>query len=117
MLRKLFVILLALAFALPAMAQDKPRPKPADLQKLEDVPPPPNTLIDPKIKPQETIREDGDKKIIEYRLNGKLYKMKVINANGSSYWLVDPKGDGTFVADDKGIGSTNSVPMWVVLEW
>jgi Protein of unknown function (DUF2782) len=102
----------------PAFAADAPKPpRPPNLEKVDDIPPPPNTLIDPKVKPQETIREDGDKKIVEYRMNGRLYKMRVILPNGSSYWLVDPKGEGKFVQDEKGIGTSNSVPMWVVYEW
>ena len=124
--------LLAAMLALPALSQspapaadkakasaDAPaKPKrPTNLEKLEDVPPPPNTLIDPKVKPEETIREEGDKKIVEYRMKGRLYKMKVITADGKSYWLIDPKGDGKFVADEKGLASGNVVPMWTVYEW
>lgn len=124
--------LIAAALALPALSQspapgadkakasaDTPaRPKrPTNLEKLEDVPSPPNTLIDPKVKPEETIREEGDKKIVEYRMKGRLYKMKVITADGRSYWLIDPKGDGKFIADEKGLASNNAVPMWVVYEW
>lgn len=114
----LIAALFAVMLALPVAAQTTAKPpRPGNLEKLEDVPPPPNTLVDAKIKPQETIREEGDKKIIEYRMNGKLYKMKVILANGKSYWLMDPKGDGKFVADEKGLASGNQVPMWVVYEW
>jgi hypothetical protein len=124
MFRILTVLLFAAALALPAAAQTsapapatKKPPRPANLEKLEDVPPPPNTLIDPKVKPEETIREEGDKKIIEYRMKGRLYKMRVIHADGKSYWLIDPKGDGKFITDEKGVAPTNSVPMWVVYEW
>lgn len=116
---------LAATLALPAVAQTsspapaatKKPPRPANLEKLDDVPPPPNTLIDPKVKPEETIREEGGNKIVEYRMKGKVYKMRVIKPDGTSYWLVDPKGDGKFIADEKGVAPTNSVPMWVVYEW
>lgn len=119
----LLTAVLAAALALPAAAQSsaapaaKKPPRPTNLEKLDDVPPPPNTLIDPKVKPEETIREEGGNKIIEYRMKGKVYKMRVIKPDGTSYWLIDPKGDGKFIADEKGVASTNSVPMWVVLEW
>ncbi|MDX2219081.1 MAG: DUF2782 domain-containing protein [Burkholderiales bacterium] len=119
----LLTTLLAAALALPAGAQSstspapKKPPRPANLEKLDDVPPPPNTLIDPKVKPEETIREDGENKIVEYRMKGKVYKMRVIKPDGTSYWLIDPKGDGKFIADEKGVAPTNSVPMWVVYEW
>jgi hypothetical protein len=112
---------IAAALALPAAAQTpstpaKP-PRPANLEKLEDVPPPPKTLVDPKVKPEEVMRMDGDKKIIEYRMKGRVYKMKVIQPDGKTYWLIDPKGDGKFIQDEKGLATSNSVPMWTVYEW
>lgn len=119
----LLIAVLAASLALPAAAQSsttpapKKPPRPANLEKLDDVPPPPNTLIDPKVKPEETIREEGGNKIVEYRMKGRLYKMRVIKPDGTSYWLIDPKGDGKFIQDEKGVASTNSVPMWVVYEW
>lgn len=119
----LLIAVLAASLALPAAAQSsttpapKKPPRPANLEKLDDVPPPPNTLIDPKVKPEETIREEGGNKIVEYRMRGRLYKMRVIKPDGTSYWLIDPKGDGKFIQDEKGVASTNSVPMWVVYEW
>lgn len=119
----LLTAVLAASIALPAAAQSatsstpKKPPRPANLEKLDDVPPPPNTLIDPKVKPEETIREDGDNKVVEYRMKGKVYKMRVIKPDGTSYWLIDPKGDGKFIVDEKGVAPTNSVPMWVVYEW
>lgn len=117
LLAPLVACLLA-ALLFPAQAADAPKPpRPPNLEKVEDIPPPPNTLVDPKVKPQETIREEGDRKIVEYRLNGRMYKMRVILPNGSSYWLVDPKGEGKFVPDNQGLGTSNAVPMWVVYEW
>jgi Protein of unknown function (DUF2782) len=61
-------------------------------------------------------RKEGDDTITEYRLKGKLYKMTVKSANGSSYTLVDDKGDGKFVRAGE-VSSKISVPMWVVLSW
>lgn len=119
----LLTAVLAASLALPSAAQTAPAstpkkpPRPANLEKLEDVPPPPNTLVDPKVKPEEIIREEDGNKIVEYRMKGKVYKMRVIKPDGTSYWLIDPKGDGKFIHDEKGVASTNSVPMWVVYEW
>lgn len=119
----LLTAVLAATLALPAVAQSstspapKKPPRPANLEKLDDLPPPPNTLIDPKVKPEEVIREDGENKIVEYRMKGKVYKMRVIKPDGTAYWLIDPKGDGKFIVDEKGVAPTNSVPMWVVYEW
>lgn len=120
LLAPLLVCSLALSGA--ASAQSPARPKPKDLEKIDDVPPPPNVLVEPrsdaKIEPQVTTRIDKDgQKIEEYRVKGKLYKMRVVPENGKPYWLIDAKGDGSFARSDTGLTPNNSVPMWVLLEW
>ena len=117
------VALFSTSLALPSavLAQSQPRPKPKDLEKIDDVPPPPNVLMEPrtdaKIDPQVTIRTEEGKRIEEYRVKGKLYKMRVTPENGAPYWLIDSKGDGSFARSDTGLTPNNSVPMWVLLEW
>lgn len=108
-------LLLALLFgiaALPALAQNRP----ADLQPLpEPPPPPPGLLTDADLEPQVTIRKRGEDKVEEYRLNGKLYMIRVTPPHGTPYYLVDPKGDGGFVRQDSGVADKSlSVPMWVI---
>jgi hypothetical protein len=113
-------LVLASTFALPAAAQSQPRPKPKDLEKVDDIPPPPNVLIEPqdkKVEPAVTVRVKDGEKHEEYRVRGKLYKVRVIAANGTEYWLVDAKGDGNMSRLDSGVVPNNSVPMWVLLEW
>lgn len=112
----------AASLALPAaaLAQSPARPKPKDLEKIDDIPPPPNVLVNPrdtKPEPQVTIRTEDGKRIEEYRVRGKLYKMRVVPENGAAYWLIDSKGDGSFARSDTGLTPNNSVPMWVLLEW
>lgn len=103
---------LLLALTLPVAAQNRP----ADLQPLPEPPPPPPGMIeDPGLEPQVTIRRRGEDRVEEYRMNGKLYMIKVTPAHGTPYYLVDPKGDGGFVREDLGVGDkTLSVPMWVI---
>ena len=114
-------VVLATAFALPAAAQSQPRPKPKDLEKVDDIPPPPNVLIDPRPKDQKAeptvtvVVKDGERHE-EYRVRGKLYKVRVVSSKGE-YWLVDSKGDGNMARLDGGVVPNNSVPMWVLLEW
>jgi len=113
----------ALAWPSAALAQSpsQPRPKPKDLEKIDDVPPPPNVLVEPrtetKVESQVTVRTEEGKRIEEYRVRGKLYKMRVTPENGNPYWLIDAKGDGNFARSDTGLTPNNSVPMWVLLEW
>jgi hypothetical protein len=115
-------VVLASALALPAAAQSQPRPKPKDLEKIDDIPPPPNVLVEPrqqrdaKTEPTVTVVVKDGEKHEEYRVRGKLYKVRVVSSKGE-YWLVDSKGDGNMARLDSGVVPHNSVPMWVLLEW
>lgn len=106
------LLVLLLAFALPVAAQTRP----ADLQPIPEPPPPPPGMIDdPGLEPQVTIRKRGEDKVEEYRMNGKLYMIKVTPPHGTPYYLVDPKGDGGFVREEIVPGEKAlSVPMWVI---
>lgn len=100
-------LLLPLAFA--ALAQSRP----ADLQPLPEVPPPPPGLIDPSLEPQVTIIRRGQEKVEEFRLKGKLYMIKVTPTHGVSYYLIDEKGDGV-MSRRESFDSGIRVPMWVI---
>jgi hypothetical protein len=109
-LRRSFLALLFCACALPAAAQNRP----PDLQPIPEPPPPPPGLADAELEPQVTIKRRGEDKVEEYRMNGKLYMIKVTPPHGTPYYLVDPKGDGGFVRQDLGGERSLSVPMWVI---
>ncbi len=103
---------LLLAITLPVCAQTRP----ANLEPLPEPPPPPPGMIeDSALEPQVTIKKRGEDRVEEYRMNGKLYMIKVTPSHGTPYFLVDPKGDGGFVREDLGIGDRGiSVPMWII---
>ena len=101
------LLLLAL-FALPAAAQQPP-----GLQPLPAPPPPPGVQADPALEPQVTISKRGEDTVEEYRLNGKLYMVKVTPAHGKSYYLIDEKGDG-MMSRQESLDSGLRVPMWVI---
>ena len=79
-----------------------------------DAKPPALMPLDDSVEPQITIRQrDGDT-IEEYRINGRLYKVKVTPLRGEPYYLVDHRGDGSFVPME-GPGTPGlSVPQWVI---
>ncbi|MEW6515154.1 MAG: DUF2782 domain-containing protein [Pseudomonadota bacterium] len=110
----LFRLLSALCFsalALTAAAQQRP----ADLQPLPEPPPPPPGMADASLEPQVTIRKRGEDRVEEYRVNGKLYMVKVTPPHGTPYYLIDRKGDGSFAREETGVGDKGiSVPMWVI---
>lgn len=109
-MRRLIAVLL-LALALPAAAQNAP---PAGLQPIpEPPPPPPGYQPDPALEPQVTIIRRGEDKVEEYRINGKLYMVKVTPPHGVPYYLVDSKGDGKMTRQES-LDSGLRVPQWVI---
>ncbi|RLA25253.1 MAG: DUF2782 domain-containing protein [Gammaproteobacteria bacterium] len=65
-----------------------------------------------------TITRRGEKTIHEYRVNGKIYKIKVIPDIGPAYYYIDPDGDGEMeeVSEsdlDKGI----KINQWTIFSW
>lgn len=113
----LFVILIATTLALPVLAQSPARPRPKDLQVVEDVPSPPEVkATDPSKDVKVTTRQSGTDTIEEYRLGGRLYKQRIQPASGPAYYLIDEKGEGKFTRVD-GPDLKIAVPMWVILSW
>lgn len=108
---------LALAAALPAGAQ---QPKPQKLPELQPVPepppPPPGYEPDPALEPQVTIIQRGADTVEEYRINGRLYMMRVTPPRGRPYYLVDLEGHGQFVRRDD-LHPSVRPPMWVIHQW
>ncbi|MGG2398494.1 DUF2782 domain-containing protein [Pseudomonas sp. SH1-B] len=65
--------------------------------------------------PDVTIRQDGDRTIQEYRVNGFLYAIKVIPKNGKPYFLVRADGsDGNFIRSDD---PDMLIPSWEIFSW
>jgi hypothetical protein len=140
-------LILAVLFAAvvpAAAAQSTERPRPPGTLPLE-APPPPPPLVEreparapaarpplpplPQIndaephvtkgspEPQVTERIEGDTRIQEYRLNGKLYMQRVTPRHGRTYVLMDHKGDGTFSRLEQSLDQQVRVPQWVLWEF
>ncbi len=106
-----------LAVALVAGAQSQPRPQPPGTRPLDEPPPGPIVEPDPSLRPQVTIRREGDQDVTEYRVNGKLYMMRVTPKTGKPYVLMDHKGDGVFSKQDNTLTPHLAVPQWVIAEF
>jgi hypothetical protein len=88
------------------------------------VPPPPpppenyNPPAAPEIpgagqpEPEVTITTKGTEIHEEYRLNGRLYMIKVTPAKGKPYYLIDHEGSGQFRRSD--FETRISIPTWVI---
>lgn len=107
-MRRLILALLSVA-ALSAAAQTRP-PK---LEPVPEPPPPPPGVSNDSLEPQVTITRRGEDKVEEFRMNGKLYMLKVTPPHGVPYYLVDNTGEGRWVRQNSGSAGL-SVPMWVI---
>jgi hypothetical protein len=111
------ILLTALLFVivLPVAAQPS---QPPVLQPLPEPPPPPpaGQELDSALEPQVTILKRGADTVEEYRINGRLYMIKVTPARGAPYYMVDYRGDGTFARQDN-FDSGVRPPMWVIMQF
>jgi hypothetical protein len=106
------LLLLLFFVATSALAQTS---KPADLQPLPAIPPPPPEIIpfDSALEPQVTIRKREGDTIEEYRRDGRMYMIKVTPSHGVPYYLVDTQGDGNFARLET-LDDRTRVPMWII---
>lgn len=66
--------------------------------------------------PETVIRKYEDEhgnQVIEFSINGSLFELQVIPANGRPYLLVDTNGDGLFDSRINGHELRLIVPQWV----
>ncbi|MCQ4347969.1 DUF2782 domain-containing protein [Pseudomonas stutzeri] len=68
----------------------------------------------PSAEPDVTIRQEGDKTIQEYRVNGFLYAIKVTPKVGKPYFLVRADGDSNFIRSDN---PDMLIPQWEIFRW
>jgi len=107
---RLISVLILSCLAGAAFAADAP----PDFKQL---PPPPvlnANAADPDLEPQVTITEKKDVVIEEFRVGGKLFKIKVTPKIGKPYYLIDERGDGQFSRQDGPDASGMRPPQWVI---
>ena len=86
-----------------------------------DAPPPPASLSDQEgqeeIEPEVNIIQRKDKTIEEYRVNGRLYMIKVIPKNAPPYYMLDKDGDGSMESWRSELEPDIQIPRWVLFRW
>lgn len=81
-----------------------------------DAPPPPviQDSTAAQAEPEVRIIQKSGQKIEEYRMNGKLYAIKVTPRIGAPYYLVDEDGSGKMNRIDTH-GDKLVIPRWVLI--
>lgn len=88
------------------------KPAPADLQPLEEIPPPTISADENPDEPQITIIKKKGETIEEYRINGQLYMMKITPEHGVPYYLNKEDQDGGWV--NVGPNPPLIIPKWTI---
>jgi hypothetical protein len=83
---------------------------------IEAPPPPPQMQSGEVLEPDVTIQQTPEATIEEYRLNGRVYMVKVTPTAGPPYYLLDTNGDGELDAREDSIYNV-SVPQWILFSW
>jgi hypothetical protein len=116
---------LALAALLAAsLASGQGAPPPPGLAPVPEPPPlPPGEVTttppaadQPAPEPQVTVIRRGEETVEEYRINGRMYMMKVTPPTGQPYFLIDHRGDGVFTRQQS-LDNGLRPPMWVLFRW
>ncbi|MGE0385712.1 MAG: DUF2782 domain-containing protein [Gammaproteobacteria bacterium] len=111
-------ILAALLLTASAAYAAEPAQAPR-LEDLPDAPPPPPAPLQSEqpIEPEVTIIQKEDQTVQEYRVNGRLYMVKVTPVAGPPYYLLDNDGDGRMEARLNDLAPDFIVPKWVLFSW
>lgn len=65
-----------------------------------------------------TIIRRGEKTVHEYRMNGKIYKIKIIPDIGPAYYFIDPDGDGEMEeVTESDLERGLKVNQWKIFSW
>ncbi len=93
------------------------RPPAIDPEAASSAPLPPK-VQDEQLEPTVVIREQEDRRIEEYSLNGKVYMVKVTPEKGPPFYYIDTDGDGSLELDERSRAMHPVQPaQWKIAEW
>lgn len=102
----------------PLLAQEDLEKPPAIPNAVVEEEPLPPKIQDEQLEPTVTIREEEDRRIEEYRINGRVYMIKVTPKKGIPYYYIDSDGDGQLELDltQQALNPVQPV-FWKIKEW
>jgi hypothetical protein len=115
-MRRLLFMLAALAGPVTWAIEPPPEDTaPLPVPEQPDIPPP--VQSGENLEPDITITRRGKDTIEEYRINGKLYMIKVQPSIGPPYYMIDKDGDGNMDVRKSDVTREMAVPSWVLFSW
>jgi len=112
LLRLLPLLACPLALSAAEPAPDSPPAPPPD-----SAPPPPVVDEQESLEPQVTIIQKKKETVEEYRINNRLYMVKITPKHGKPYYLIDTDGDGTLESRRDTLDPQLAIPHWVLFRW
>lgn len=79
--------------------------------------PPPSIGAQTDLEPEVTIKHRDGETLQEYRINGRLYMIKVIPDKGREYFLIDSDGNGSLDARSDQLDPQLMIPSWILFTW
>jgi hypothetical protein len=116
------ILILLLVSPLAALAAKdpaglEPLPEPPPPPPPQSSAPPPTGLEDEDMEPDVQIIKRNDGEIHEYRINGRLYMVKVFPRFGPPYVLYDRDGNGSLETRSNRMEPAPVVPNWILHSW
>ncbi|MCO5762755.1 MAG: DUF2782 domain-containing protein [Gammaproteobacteria bacterium] len=75
------------------------------------------SLRESDLAPDVTLKEHENRTVQEYRINGRLYKVRITPSVGAPYYLVDQDGSGDLSWHSGSGPAVTQVPQWVLMRW
>ena len=108
--------LIILATFLPGLAFAESPPSEIPSPEIPDPPLPVES--GETLEPDITIIRRGTKTIHEYRMDGKLYKVKIVPDIGPAYYMIDSDGDGEMEeVRNSDLEKGLNVQQWQIYSW
>jgi hypothetical protein len=113
----MFAVVLLFSWGTLLAQEDLEKPPEIPNAVVEEEPLPPKVQGE-QFEPTVTIREEEDRRIEEYRMNGQIYMIKVTPEKGVPYYYIDTDGDGQLELDMTQQALNPVQPVyWKIKEW
>ena len=113
----MFAVVLLFSWGTLLAQEDLEKPPEIPNAVVEDEPLPPKVQGE-QFEPTVTIREEEDRRIEEYRMNGQIYMIKITPEKGVPYYYIDTDGDGQLELDMTQQALNPVQPVyWKIKEW
>lgn len=113
----MFAVVLLFSWGTLLAQEDLEKPPEIPNAVVEEEPLPPKVQGE-QFEPTVTIREEEDRRIEEYRMNGQIYMIKITPEKGVPYYYIDTDGDGQLELDMTQQALNPVQPVyWKIKEW